>query len=809
MELYPYERDHLSRLRDGLAECMVLLKKNGAFPLERASSLAAYGNGVRHSVKGGTGSGEVNARFSVNIEQGLKEAGFTLTSSVWLDAYDAVRERAKEAFRKAIRKEARDAGTNVFMYGMGAVMPEPEYNLPVLHCADAAIYVLSRISGEGSDRRAIPGDVLLTKTEIRDILALNRMYERFMLVLNVGGPVDLSPVTEVGNILLLSQLGTEMGSALADVLLGRSTPSGKLTTTWAAWDDYCPDIDLGDREETYYYEGVYVGYRFFSTVGKKALFPFGYGLSYTEFSLSDPRTSLFGSTLSFSEIVENVGTRKGREVVQLYVCPPEGKLGRPSRELVGFSKTRELLPGEIEKAEISFDLSDMACFDESRCAYVLEAGEYLLYAGTDSEKAEAVSALHLNDEIILKKVRPIVSPSSFREKRYARALTKEPSRPLPQLSVDARSFSAEEVRYDEEAVIEDKIRTLSNGDLADLSVGGYSEKFSLSSVIGNAARHVAGAAGETTSKLESRGIGSLVMADGPAGLRLSKDYYTASDGAHAVGESSIMESFMDLMDAPTRKIASLVMRGVRAPKKTELRHQYCTAIPIGTAIAQSWNLEFARRCGDIVGEEMERFGIHLWLAPALNIHRSILCGRNFEYFSEDPLVSGKMAAAITQSVQAHKGCGTTIKHFAANNQEFNRYYSNSNVSERALREIYLKGFAICIREARPCAVMTSYNLLNGTHTAETRGLIEDYLRAENAFDGIVMTDWILQMPKLGSRYPITLSNKVASAGGDLTMPGCKGDRRHILEALEDGTLSRRQMEINCSRVLRMIRKLRG
>lgn len=808
MELFPYEKEHLDRLRGDLAECMVLLKTNGAFPLEAPSSLAAYGSGVRNSVKGGTGSGEVNSRFFVNIEQGLRQAGFTLTSGVWLDGYDALRLKAKDAFRKAIRHEAKEAGANVMMYGMGAVMPEPNYELPVLRCADAAIYVLSRISGEGSDRRAVEGDILLTKTEIRDILALNRLYERFMLVLNVGGPVDLTPVMEVGNILLLSQLGTEMGSALADVLLGRLNPSGKLTTTWAAWADYCPDIDMGDRQETYYYEGVYVGYRYFSTLGKKALFPFGYGLSFTEFSTGGFETTLDGSAVRVKAQVQNIGGRSGKEVVQLYVRAPEGKLKKPSRELSGFAKTKELSPQESETLSISFDLAELACFDEERCAYLLEAGDYVLFAGTSSENASPITRLTLGEEVVLKKVRAIVRKAEFEERVYERA-EEEIAAELPRLAVDPAAFVCCEPVYDQEAEIEPEIRQLSDEELAALGVGSFSEKFSISSVIGNAAKHVAGAAGETTAKLEAKGISTLIMADGPAGLRLSRDYYTDKDGVHALGGSTIPESILDLMSPAMKKTAMLLMGGSKAPKGAELRHQYCTAIPIGTAIAQSWNTEFARSCGDIVGEEMERFGIQLWLAPALNIHRSIRCGRNFEYFSEDPLLSGKMAAAITQGVQAHPGCGTTIKHLAANNQEFNRYYSNSNLSERTLREIYLRGFAICVRESQPHAVMTSYNLINGTHSAETRGLIEDYLRAENGYEGIVMTDWVMQMPQLGSRYPITLSNKVAAAGSELFMPGSKKDVEHILAALRSGALSRRQLEINGSRVLRMIRRLRG
>ena len=230
--------------------------------------------------------------------------------------------------------------------------------------------------------------------------------------------------------------------------------------------------------------------------------------------------------------------------------------------------------------------------------------------------------------------------------------------------------------------------------------------------------------------------------------------------------------------------------------------QYATAIPIGTAIAQSFNFDFAYACGDIVGTEMDLFGVDLWLAPALNIHRSILCGRNFEYFSEDPLVSGYFAAAITNGVQSHPGRGVTIKHYAANNQETNRYNSNSHVSERAMREMYLKGFGICVKQSQPLTVMTSYNLLNGVHTSERRDLIEDVLRAEFGFKGVVMTDWVVNggtMDK-SSKYPAPVPYKVAAAGNDLFMPGSKKDYENLLRALREGKISRRQVQINATRV---------
>jgi beta-glucosidase len=255
-----------------------------------------------------------------------------------------------------------------------------------------------------------------------------------------------------------------------------------------------------------------------------------------------------------------------------------------------------------------------------------------------------------------------------------------------------------------------------------------------------------------------------------------------------------------------------LMGNKKVPADARIQDQYCTAIPIGTALAQSWNLEFAKACGDIVGAEMERFGVHLWLAPALNIHRSILCGRNFEYFSEDPYISGKMAAALTLGVQAHPGCGTTIKHYCANNQETNRYGNNSRVSERAMREIYLKGFGICVEESQPKAVMTSYNLLNGQHTAERRDLTEDVLRREFGFRGIVMTDWVVGNGIMNNKkdiHPAVKPQLVAAAGGDVFMPGCKADFKNMEKGLADGSLTRQQLRINATRVYRMAKELTG
>ncbi|MBR2753008.1 MAG: glycoside hydrolase family 3 protein [Lachnospiraceae bacterium] len=813
MNLLDYEQDHLSRVRAGLSECMVLLKKNGAFPLENPCRLAAYGSGVRHTVKGGTGSGEVNSHFTVNIEQGLTEAGFDLTSKDWLDAYDAVLAKAKKTFRRQVRREARTAHENIITFAMGSTMCEPEYDLPLNAGADAAVYVVSRISGEGADRKPVSGDVLLTESEIRDILELDALYERFMLVLNTGGPVDLSPVKDISNILVLSQLGAETGRALADVLLGKAVPSGKLTTTWAAWDQYCKRIHFGYNDETEYREGIYVGYRYFDTVGEKALFPFGYGLSYTDFAVDHVHAFPDGSTVTVTARIENTGSFAGKEVLQIYVTAPEVRLKKPWQELAGFAKTTLLQPGEAQTVQVAFDMADIASFDDERLCYCLEPGKYILRAGTSSTDTVPFAVIVLTKEVVSAQVKPVAPDPNATLAKFVRSASMDDIPELPHFELDPMCVQMPVLACDKEQDdgndIPAEISALSDEELVYMAVGRFSEQKGFASVIGNAGSHVAGAAGETTSKLADKGITPLIMADGPAGLRLAKAYFEDEEGAHAVGTGPLPEGMLDVLSPPLRKILTTLTKGKKPPKEAEINHQYCTAIPIGTALAQSWNLDYAETLGDLVGAEMDRFGVDLWLAPALNIHRSILCGRNFEYFSEDPLISGKFAAAITRGVQSHPGRGTTIKHCAANNQELNRYYNNSSMSERTLREIYLKGFAICIREAQPLALMTSYNLINGRHTSENRSLIEGFLRTECGFKGIVMTDWVFSLKNRGVKYARAHAGRVAAAGGDLFMPGSMADYESILKALKTGMVSRRQIEMNAARVLRLIRKTKG
>ena len=810
MELYDYEKKHIEYLRSHIGECTLFLKRDSSFPLNAPCRIAAYGNGVRKTVKGGTGSGEVNSRYFINVEKGLEDAGFEITSRDWLNSYDKVYTEARKSFVKQIKKVARQRHTLALVYGMGKIMPEPEYDLPLDADGDAAIYVLSRISGEGSDRQFIKGDILLSETERRDILYLNSKFEKFMLVLNVGGVIDLSELGDVKNILLLSQLGVETGYALADILLGKIYPSGKLTTSWAEPCSYS-HLDFGNKDDTRYKEGIYVGYRYFDVMGIEPLYPFGFGLGYTDFQINNTVVTAEKTEIHIKATVLNIGNYKGKEVVQAYISAPNGNLDKPRCELCAFKKTKELSPLESDFAELKFDLRDMCSYDEKREAYVLEKGEYILYIGSSLKNKSPVAKLNLDGDVFVFKVKNLCGPYDFKDfapKNIERAAVKDK---IPVINISASDFYEKSADYHKEEITEENVKALSDNELAHLIVGYFNPKGGILSIIGNASSKVAGAAGETTSLLMDKDILPVIMADGPSGVRVSRQFYRDTKGnAHPIGQGGIPESVMEFLAKPLQKLLNAFVGKNKPPRGAKIEEQYATAFPIGTALAQSWNLDFLYECGNIIGEEMRLFNVNLWLAPALNIHRSIQCGRNYEYYSEDPFLSGKVAAAITRGVQSHSGCGVTIKHYAANNQETNRYGSNSIVSERAMREIYLKGFAICIKESNPMSIMTSYNLLNGIHTSEHKGIMRGFLREELDYNGVIMTDWIVNgsmMADKHDKHPRPTPYKIAAAGGDLVMPGCKGDVKSILKGLNKGELTRAQVQKNASRVYKMTKTL--
>ena len=802
MNLNDYEKIHNSFLRDNGAECAVLLKKDGNFPLNNEKEIALYGSGARSTIKGGTGSGEVNSHYFVNIEEGIKNAGFAVTSEKWLDAYDKMKQEAKAKFIDAIKEEAHTLNVPFLMLAMGRSMPEPEYSFAIEGRGQNAVYVVSRISGEGSDRDSGEGDIQLSKTEIRDILICNEKYKNFMLVINTGGVVDLTPVCNVKNILILSQLGAETGNILADIILGRQNPSGKLTATWSAWQDYPSIGEFGEKDDTRYKEGIYVGYRYFDSISKVPLYPFGYGLSYTEFEIRKNRVYAENGDVTIISTVTNVGGCQGKEVLQLYVSIPSGKLDQPYQKLASFGKTKTILPGECDEISLTFHMADIASYDEEQEAYILEHGEYILRLGNSSRNTQVAGIIHIEETVVTAKAKNIFGKTDFMDFQPLEAINFKIPSDVEIITVKRSDIESVTYSYKWHTEIDSMVDGLSDDKLIKLNLGAYRNDSQVASIIGNAGFTVAGAAGQTTFATLDDGIPSLVMADGPAGLRIIREFVRDKDIAHSL-DAPLPESMIAFMGEEEKAMMKQI--GYQVEENDIIEYQYATALPIGTAIAQSFNINFAERCGDIVGDEMTRFGVHLWLAPALNIQRNIRCGRNFEYFSEDPLVSGEFAAAITRGVQSHPGRGTTIKHFAANNQELNRCQNSSQISERALREIYLKGFEIAVKKSQPKAIMTSYNLINGIHTAEHRGLIMDVLRCEFGYEGIVMTDWTIAeyASQEGCKYPIATADRVVMAGGDLFMPGGAGDYENILDALNKGTVTREQLKENASRTARM------
>ena len=842
-EIEERERIHAQLSRELAGECMVLLENDGALPLA-AKKIALYGNGARATIKGGTGSGDVNTRNNVNIEQGLQNAGLEVTTSAWLDRQEVHMKAAKADYLDWVKKEAERKGVPEFSINFDTPYKEPaceQITKADIEASqtDTAVYVIARNSGEGADRYDEAGDYQLYPEELENIKTVAQAYEKTVVVLNIGGVMNLSELKTaagVNAILLMTQLGNLGGDALADVLTGKVNPSGKTTDTWAKnYMDYPSSAKFSHNEsvnDELYEDGIYMGYRYFDSFDVKPEYCFGYGKSYTEFEITTGSLTVEGDCIKIPVEVKNTGTAyAGKEVVQVYYSAPEGRLDKPYQELAAYAKTKLLAPGEAQQLTISFPAEQMASYSEKEAAWILERGEYMIRVGNSSASTKVAGVVELQEDVktrIVKNLFPldVALEEIHPEKEKLAAKKKESANSnTGHIILDAAAIQTEQVKYQgvrEEyhtdktekitmqdilsgrAEVEELVAQLTVTEMAELCVGTL--RADGGTIVGNASYTVPGAAGDTSSVCKkSRGIKNMILADGPAGLRLQPHFKTKKDGTLLSGGEILGDSYTPF--APDID-----------ENEVDNYYQYCTAIPIGWALAQSWNTELVEKAGDMVGAEMEQFHVDLWLAPALNIHRNPLCGRNFEYYSEDPYVSGKIAAAMTKGVQKHKGKGTTIKHFAVNNQEDNRYFVNAHVSERALREIYLKGFEIAVREAQPLSIMTSYNLLNGIHTANSHDLLQGMARDEWGFEGTVMTDWFTSqnVPMITGKfkpiYPISASTGCIYAGNDIQMPGCQKNVDDIVEAVTTGKeidgykITKADLQYNAANVIRVVAK---
>ena len=802
--ILPHEEKHIKIMRETASECTLFLKKNQEFPISKPCNVLLVGSGARNTQKGGLGSGDTEPRNYTTCEEGLEKAGFVITSKKWLDEYPLQKEKLIGEHMKYI--ETMHIQNKITQCFRMMAFPEYDYNLDLTfeQKADIAIYVLARNSGEGTDRRLIEGDVYLTHTEIKDILYLNKNYKKFILVLNVGGVVDLSPVNEVSNILLLSQLGIVTGDILADIILGKANPSGKLATTWAKPKEYNTMKNFGFLHSTNYKEGVYVGYRYFDSNGVEPLYPFGFGLSYTEFNINKNSLEKNREKITVSVKVKNVGNYSGKEVIQVYVSPSQKHVDKPYQSLVAFKKTPELKPNEEVELNIEFKLSQVARYDTQTASFFLDKGNYIIRVGNCSRKTEIFGYIKLSQDVVTQQLKNIKANPKFED--WVPNTSKYPKDNLDNVQkilLNKDDFDFDIATYTYVPKIYEEIKKLTDKELAYLCVGGFVE----SKEENNEKQR--GLNGLTTRKVESI-KNYLRMVDGAAGVRIARVY---SNDHHRfkrlVTDPAWLNNYNYLYTLDKISLTLTKNEKEDFSKYRNVIYQHATSLPIPTAQAQSFNVDLIQKYGEIVGKEMQIFNVNILLAPAMNIHRNILCGRNFEYFSEDPLVAGKMATALIRGVQSNKNCGATVKHFAGNNQEYNRMNNNSKMSERTLREIYLKGFQIAVEEGHPTALMTSYNLINGVHPSENSQLLIDVVRNEWKFDGLIMTDWIRsgEQEFNSAKNPGQYVYNTLRAGVNIQMTGHKIDFDYILQKLRDGVLNREHLLKCASKVYETIEKL--
>ena len=635
---------------------------------------------------------------------------------------------------------------------------------------------------------------------------VSKNYKNFIVVVNAGGVIDVSFLDSlhVSALVYYVQGGEEGGNALADVLSGKVNFSGKLATSWAyRFEDIPSNTTYSylapDKHNQEYNEGIYVGYRYFDTFGVKPRYAFGYGLSYTTFDTQFVSVDTVPGAATVKATVTNTGSVAGREVVQLYASVPFG-IGAEKQRLVAFAKTGELIPGETQEVTLNVTLRDLSCYDEVKAAWVLRNGKYILRLGNASNCNKAVAVLTLTEEAVLEQCANVCPVQHEIAEIQAPVREAEDTTGLPEASLDHCIPEMIVHTYEKpEEAADELVESMTDEQLVKLVIGGGTSNKGL--VV-----EAMGASGTTTPDLYAElGIPNVILSDGPAGLNLTPQVAEmGNDVTKPVKTPQMLEAYRRYLFGFTRMI---MLKQMAEPGEGITHYQYATAWPCSQLLAQTFDPELLEQVGDAVGTEMEAYGVTVWLAPGMNIHRNPLCGRTFEYYSEDPYVSGKMAAAIVRGVQSHPGKGMSIKHFAANNCELERNMSSSNVNERALREIYLRGFEIAVRESNPMTVMAAYNKINGVYCTNNYDLLVKVLRNEWGFAGLVMSDWDSMKADRADCTVATTGDvqKAHAAQCDLVSPGRPDQIEALLKGLESDAVKREDLKRSAVRMLKVIR----
>ena len=778
--------EHIALSLSAASEGMVLLKnEKNVLPLQKGKTLALFGRGIHDMVKGGGGSGDVFTPYVTTLAQGIEMTGGKIVRSL------------SDYYLEDIQAQYRDGA-------LPGLTVEPPVPTELLSGAsgetDTALIAFSRFSGEGWERqggvwdnpenpiweaetllpriaqRIYPdGDFYLTAQEKALVEAVEAAFAHVIVVLNTGGVVDTSWIRadeKIDGALLMWQGGMEGGTAAARILFGEENPSGKLPDTFAAsLEDYPSTANFHESHWfVEYSEDIYVGYRYFETIPGAAaavVYPFGYGLSYTTFDQKVTKISESPEAVSFTVEVTNSGQVPGREVTAVYYQAPQGKLGRPARELGAFAKTGLLQPGEQEIITLTITKRQMAAFDDlgkiAPYSFVLEEGTYRFYLGSNVREAAQIQYTWDAEQDMLMeqlsdRLRPHALPRRLLSDGSWEDLDTDESPDMNACAFEKMTPGTEEglfpeqigrERYVRNRLCREGIHPLEEVAAGKITAREFVMQLSDDELIrilgGTPNRGVANTCG--FGGLEEYGMPAVMTADGPAGVRIEPQC------------------------------------GVAA-----------TAWPCETLLAATWNQELAEKVGKAAAKEVKENNLQIWLAPAMNIHRNPICGRNFEYLSEDPYLTGRIAGALVRGIQS-TGVSACIKHFACNNKETNRKNSDSRVSLRALREIYLKGFEMVVKEAGPWTVMSSYNAINGQRTSESYDLLTGILRDEWGFDGAVTTDWWTR----GEHY------KEILAGNDIKM--ATGFPERVKEALQLGVITREDLLRCAERVAALICRL--
>ncbi len=767
-------KEYAKTAREAVSEgCVLLRNEDRALPIREGETVSVFGRSQLNYYKSGTGSGGmVNTPYVVSI-------------------MDALDEETSITVNPVLRKVYEDwVEENPFDIGKGWAnepwcQEEMELSEEVVKAAadqsDLALIILGRTAGEDKDNSATEGSYLLTKKENDMIAAVCKEFDRVAVILNVGNVIDMKFVEDYKPqaVMYVWQGGMEGGHGVVDVLTGKVSPSGRLTDTVVkSIDDYPSTPHFGAEIFNEYWEDIYVGYRYFETAAKdRVVYPFGFGLSYTTFTQNIDAFSVTETDVIVEVTVTNTGDTAGKEVVQVYYDPAQGALSKPVRNLIRFAKTKELQPGESEKVTLTFEIGEMASFDDSGVtghafAYILEKGEYGIYVGVNVRDAQKAGAVVVDENRVTQQLTEACAPTqNFNRmvlKVKADGSVEEIAEPAPLRTIDLKKRMEEKrpesapytgdkgYRFkdlmDGTVSVKDYLAQLSDEDLICMSRG---EGMCPAKVTPG----IAGSFGGVTDSLAAFGMPVAGCADGPSGIR---------------------------MDCGTRAFAN----------------------PNGTLLACSFNLELVERLYQWEGMELLLNKIDMLLGPGMNIHRNPLNGRNFEYFSEDPYVTGKMAAAMLKGM-AKYGVTGTIKHFATNNQEFNRHTVNSVVSQRALREIYLKGYEIAVKEGGAYSIMTTYNPLNGIWTASNYDLNTTILRDEWGYEGIVMTDWWARMND-DAEDPVSIRKTpyMIRSQNDLFMVVQDAASNPLndmsQEGLENGTITRGELLRNAENIVKVL-----